>query len=96
MAWIRNLMVNDVGDPEAIVAVTVCRKITVGEERAVADYPTTDFRVRKGAMNTEGTVLLAGLSYTFESSPGRFFQPGDVVGWVETLSGASDFYQDES
>lgn len=85
---------NAVGDPEAVVAQDMCRRITVGEDPSVGGYPTTTFNVRKpGKTDTPRRIPLQG-SYTFYNPQG--FQPGTIAGYVDLPSGSTTMFQDES
>jgi hypothetical protein len=77
-----------------IVAQTQCGEITVGEDPSVSGWPTTDFLVAKpSAANTPRRVS-AGGTYTFSALGGRFMA-GAIAGYVEAVSGATTFFQDE-
>jgi hypothetical protein len=86
--------VNNAGDPEPVIVETVCKSITIREDPSVATWPTTDYRIFKPTKTDTPLVKLAGESYVFDRRGGFFF-PGDVAGYVETISGSTIFSQDE-
>lgn len=97
MAETIKYSVNAVGDPEEVYARTVCREISVMEDRAVVGWPTVDFKIRKPLKTSDASTLKAGERYTFLPTGHRgYFQPGDTAGYIETASGSSDFIQDET
>jgi hypothetical protein len=93
MAKTLLITVNDVGDPEQVIAQTVCREIVIGEDRSVVGYPTTDYKVRMAESTSDPVQVQAGVLYAFTNP--RYFQPGEVVGYVETVTGSTSFFQDE-
>lgn len=78
----------------AVVAVTPCRNITVGEDRSAGGFPTATFLVAKPGNGSTGRVIISGGTYSFMSQ--SMFMPGDIVGYVKLSSGSSTFFQDES
>lgn len=96
MAKIKTFAVNDAGDPEVVTAQTVCRTIEVGEDPSVAGWPTTDFKVYVPTSSDGPRQRPAGATYAFVKPPGLFFNPGEVAGYVATVTGATTFFQDES
>lgn len=84
------------GAASAIVAQSVCKAIRVMENRGVAGWPTTDYLVKKPAATSTGVRIPAGASYTFQcNQPSSFFQVGQTVGFLQTVSGTTTFDQDE-
>jgi hypothetical protein len=90
------ITVNAVGDPEPVVALTKCEQVTVGEDYSVAGAPTLDFRVRKPEKTDAFRTLPAGTTYTFKRTNGRMWKPGEVCGYIETVSSSTEFFQDEA
>lgn len=90
------ITVNNVGDPEPITVVTTCKRVTVGEDLSVVGHPTVEFNVRKPDKTDAARRVGAGLTYTFERSDGLFWKPLQICGYVETVSGSSEFFRDES
>jgi hypothetical protein len=90
--------VNDIGDPEPVIATVACNRIIIGEDASVSGWPLSEYEV-KG--NYVGSVFIrksAGLSYQFESTEDKTkksFLPGQIVGYVKTVSGSTTFYKVE-
>jgi hypothetical protein len=80
------ITVDNVGQPEQIVANTHCRRVTVQEPDATQDY-----NVRKVSATSTALKRLAGTPFTFNAPDGGTFRAGDVVGWIETLTGSAPF-----
>ena len=95
MAKTNTFSVNDSGDPEAVIVATVCRKVGVGEDPSVANWPTTDFKVYRPDKTNTSRQIPAGVSYIFQKPDGQFYNPGDTAGYVATVTGATTFFQDE-
>ena len=85
------LTVSDVS-PTAVTASIWTPAITVVED---GENPTTAYEVRKSASNADPLTRPTGSSYTFEKS-GRYYAPGEIAGWLQTVSGSVDFSVDES
>jgi hypothetical protein len=79
-----------------LTAQTVCKSIIFGEDEAVAGWPTVGWKW-KGAdpTATDYKGKTAGTKEEFTKAGGAFFQPGEVVAYVQTLSGSSSFTQAE-
>lgn len=78
-----------------IVAQTICRRVTIGEDPAVTGWPTSDFLIAKPGPGNTPRRVQAGAEYEFVAQVA--YQPGDVVGYVELASvGSTTFFQDES
>jgi hypothetical protein len=88
MAKTNTFTVDNVGNPEAVTADIACSKITVREQGAAG---TTDYNVRAPSMTDAVYRKVAGESTVFQAPPGVLFQPGDAVGYLETLSGSVTF-----
>ena len=95
MANTKLLTVNNTGDPESVTVQTVCREIIIGEDHSVGGWPTTDYIVRAPLKTSDAVQIQAGKFYAITSPPGRFFEPGDVPLFVETVSGTTTFFVDE-
>jgi hypothetical protein len=78
----------------AVVAQSLCKNIRVTENRAVANYPTTDFLVLKPGPSAVAVRLQSGAHYTFSAVIG-WFHTGDIVGYLKTVNGTTTFDQDE-
>ena len=80
----------------AVTAQTVCRKITVGESEAVADWPTVDWIVMAPLSTDAAIRKTRGTKHVFEMPPGQWFRPGDIPGYIKTpTSTGSTFVQVE-
>lgn len=95
MPQTSTLTVNDAGNPETISASVVCRKITIGEDPSVANWPTGDYNVRKPLITDTPRRRTTGSTYVFERPDGSYFDPGDVAGFVDFVSGSTTFFIDE-
>ena len=88
--------VNNVGNPEPVICTLGCRTITIGEDPGVAGWPTTDFKVKGSAPGSVAIQRPAGTSYQFQRISGQAaFSPGETVGYVETVTGSTTFFQAE-
>lgn len=81
--------------PTEIVAQTQCNRIAVGEDPSVSGWPTSNFLVMKPAPTDDPREIPMGVSYIFERTGGAYL-PGTVVGYIQTVSGTTTFFQDES
>jgi hypothetical protein len=88
--------VNNIGDAEAVAATCTCRRITIGENPGVTGWPTTDFLVTGNEAGSTPIQRPAGTQWTFENPVlGRGFHAGDIVGYVETVTGSTTFLKVE-
>lgn len=93
--------VNAAGNPEAVIADTVCDSIEIGEDPSVAGWPTVDYLVYKRTVPGQDVATItprqkvAGTTYTFRKPKPLCYLPGEVVGWVATTTGSSTFFKDE-
>jgi hypothetical protein len=88
--------VNNIGSPEAVVCTVACRLITIGEDPRVPDWPTTDFRITGKDPGSVGIQRPSGTTFTFErTSRQSAFAPGEIVGYVETVTGSTIFLKSE-
>ena len=88
--------VNNIGSPEAVVATCACRTVTIGEDPSVTGWPTTDFLITGNESGSGAIQRPAGTQWTFEDPLlRRGFKPGDIVGYVETVTGSTTFIQVE-
>lgn len=83
--------VDNINPPEAVVANTFCRSVTIVENGA----STQDYQVRKLSTNSNPIKRYAGQSFTFSADDNTYFQPGQTVGFVETLAGSITMAQIE-
>ena len=82
--------VDAVGDPEAITVLGMCRKVYLRENGG----PTVDFNIR-APVKTDGPVQYAMGEEAIIEARDNPFQPGEIVGYIETLSGSASFAQRE-
>ncbi len=92
MAKTFQFTVDNVGNPEPVTAQSVCKRIYIREQGAAG---TTDYFVRQPGMTDPQERKTAGEWTMFEAAPGNFFRPGDIVGYVETVTGSVTFSQRE-
>jgi len=81
------------GAPETITANTVCKKIRVYED---AQAGTVNYLIRMPGAASTAVTRPAGQAIEFVASGSRFFQPGEVVAYIETATGSASFAQEES
>jgi hypothetical protein len=79
--------------PVGVVAVGFSKRIIVGEDSSVSGWPTTDFLVRKSLSTDPARQVPIGSNYVFDRE--RAWRPGDTVGYVQTVTGTTTFFQDE-
>ena len=91
--YTKTMSVSNSGLGTPVIAVTACRKITVGEDPSVSGWPTVDYQVYRPDYNSTPRQVSTGLTYTFESAG---FIPGQTVGYIKAIGSASTFFQDES
>ncbi len=80
--------------PSAVVATVFTVRVRVGEDLSVAGWPTTDYDVRKPGTGDDPRRVPAGGTYEFVRD-GRPFYPGEIVGYLQTVSGTTTFWVDE-
>lgn len=93
MAKTYRFTVDSTGSPEAVVVQTVCRIIDLGEVRDAAS--PVAWTLRRPDATSDAEPQFAGTPYRFEAPPCQFFNPGQIVGYVETASGSTTFVQSE-
>lgn len=93
MAITYRFTVDSTGSPEAVVVQTVCRVIDLGEVRD-ATSPVA-WTLRRPLATSDAEPQYAGTGVRLESPSGRYFQPGEIVAYVETASGSTTFVQSE-
>jgi len=88
--------VNDAGNPEQVVAQTVCQTILFGEDEGVTGWPTVDWQFRRAGTDS-WISKTAGTKQTFKHPGGGSFGVGDVVADVQVKAGggSSTFAQHE-
>ncbi len=79
--------VDAVGNPEAVIVPTSCRSVEVREQ----GDPTTDYFVRAPNNNSPQHRRFAGSATIFRARGNRVFQPGETVGYLETVAGSVTF-----
>jgi hypothetical protein len=94
--YTSTMTVNNVGDPEPVIAHIECRSITVKEDPSVSGWPTVDYKVTGAVAGSTPIQCPAGTEYTFEATYMQCFAPGEIVGYVETVSGSTTFQQREN
>jgi hypothetical protein len=87
--------VNAVGDPEPVIAHTECVEIIVKEDPSVPDWPTVAYNVIGSAPGSTPIGYAAGTEHPFKSGPIQPFGVGDIVGYIETVTGSTTFQQKE-
>ncbi len=93
MAKTFTFTVDNVGNPEPVTAQGPCRKIIVREQGAAG---TTDYFVRQPTSTSPQVRKVAGESTLFDAGQGNLFQTGQIVGYLETVSGTVTFSQEET
>ena len=83
--------VNAVGDPEPITCKTDCKKIIIGEDPSVSGWPTVAYKIRAPHAASAAHQRPAGTRTEFVSA--THYKTGDIVGYVETVSGSTSFFQ---
>jgi hypothetical protein len=80
-----------------LTAQTVCKSIVFGEDDAVTGWPTVGWKWKGADPNsTDYKGKASGTKEEFVKPGGAYFQPGEVVAQVRTLTGSSSFTQAES
>ena len=88
--------VNDVGDPEPVIATIDCREIVIGEDPSVSGWPTIGYKVTGTLAGSTAIEKAPGVTFKFISTVNHPpFKTGDIVGYVETLSGSTTFFKAE-
>ena len=93
MAKTFTFTVDNVGSPEPVTVQTPCRRVIIREQGAAA---TTDYFVRQPTSTSAQVRKVGGESTLFEATPGNLFQTGQVIGYVETVTGSVTFSQEET
>jgi len=90
--------VNNVGDPEPIICGSFCREIRLQEDPSIGvSWPTTDYKVYGTGEISTAIQKLAGTTFTITRVPMQgCFSPGEIVGYIETVTGSTTFLQIES
>ena len=91
--------VNSVGDPEPITAQTTCQQIEIMEDQSVIGWPTVDYQIHMPGPGNDALSLRKGQRYIITATGSwgnEFFHPGDIVAYINTVSGSSDFTLDET
>lgn len=79
---------------ENIVAQSVCRSIVVGEDEAVAGWPTTNWSwAAPGSTDYKGKT--AGTKEEFNKGGRSFYQPGEIVAVITVPGASTTFVQAE-
>lgn len=87
----------------AITAAIDTHMITVQEDNSVAGWPTTAYTIKKPTTAATAIQKAAGARTVFQKSAkvsiGDFpfaFKAGEVVGYIQTVSGTTTFAQDDA
>jgi hypothetical protein len=89
----RTVTVNSIA-ATAISAFGYPKSIVVNEDQSVAGWPTVDYMVMKPTAGDQPKRVMAGQAYNFGKDAGSFV-PGEVAGYIQTVSGSSTFAIDE-
>jgi len=88
--------VNNVGDPEQVAATIACREISIAEDPSVTGYPINDYKVYGTAKGSTAIRVPIGSSFVFKREYGQAsYLSGEIVGYVETVQGATTFQKVE-
>lgn len=86
-----------------IIATVYGNRIQVQEDVAVTNWPSTNFTIFKinqigGGPSSQGKQVTAGAPYDFFKgvTVSQPFHPGDIIGYIKTLTGTTVFIVDES
>lgn len=86
----KTFTVDNAGNPEPITVQSYCMKVVVYENDQAG---TTDFILHVPLMASSGVTKPAGSKA--EISRGYRYEPGDIAGYVETVTGSVTFAQEE-
>lgn len=83
--------------PQQITPLTHCRSITIKEDEAVTNWPTTNIIAQKPTTADDANTLTAGKPYIHTPEPPfEIFIAGKPTGlWVSVPSGSTTAIQDE-
>lgn len=73
-------------------ALTVCRNITVEEDASVTDAPTSNFKVYVPTASDGPWTKFAGVPHLFQKPLGRYFEPGELAGYLELVAGGGSTF----
>jgi hypothetical protein len=96
MAFTQHITVTNSSYTAVTAVSSNASQITVGEDPSVAGWPTTDFLVAKPTNTSVPRRVSVGSTYTFLALNNGKFAAGQVVGYIETVSGTTTFFQDEA
>jgi hypothetical protein len=81
--------------PVAVVAQSMAKEVIIREDASVTNLQ--QYVVRAPLSSSPSIVRGPGEAHVFQASPSiRVFQPGDIVGYVMTSTGATTFNQWEN
>lgn len=86
----KTFTVDAAGDPEPIIVQSYCMKVVIYENNQAG---TTDYILHAPLMTSTGVTKPAGSKA--EVSRGYRYEPGQIAGYVETVSGSVTFAQEE-
>ncbi len=93
MAKTFTFTVDNVGNPEPVTVQEPYRQVVIREN---ASPPTTDYFVRQPLATSPQVRKFQGETTGFDAGPGNVFLPGQIVAYVETVTGSVIFSQEES
>lgn len=79
--------VDNLTTPEAVTVPVSCKSVEVREQ----GDPTTDYFVRAPTSTSPQHRRFAGSATIFRAPGLRVFQPGEIVGYLETVTGSVTF-----
>ena len=88
----RIFTVDAVPPDEQVVVQTNCSVVRIRENGS----PTSDYMVRSPGASDDQLTVPAGREYIFQSIPGSFFVPNQVIGFVSVASSSITMAQTES
>ncbi len=92
MAKTFTFTVDNVGNPEPVTVQTPCRRVYIREQGAAG---TTDYFVRQPSATDPQERKAAGETTMFEAATDNLFQTGQIIAYVETVTGSVTFSQRE-
>ncbi|MGH8865357.1 MAG: hypothetical protein ACREVZ_12050 [Burkholderiales bacterium] len=98
MAGTFTFTADNIGAPEPIVVQTVCKRVTV-RQQSVADGTVSQmYRIRAPLATSPAVLKAVGEPTEFLADgdpPQRGFPVGATIAFIETLTGAETFVQQE-
>ncbi len=94
--WTDTFSVNNIGDPEPVTVNEACQKVTIGEKRDVAGWPTTDWYLRMPLKTSPAVPFVKGdvFDITVDMIHTRAqLAKDEIIAYVETASGTTTFFK---